>query len=120
MDLEWASGGPEGFYQEPSFPAQMPFNYNQLEGRFKQLQGKMPSGCGNALFTGVATLSARVSRDVQRGLCWSLPVILTEWGVWWNWEMHTGFFLHAFYTSPKKNHPGAESIRGQLALHGSS
>ncbi|XP_026130645.1 spectrin beta chain, non-erythrocytic 1-like isoform X3 [Carassius auratus] len=38
MDLEWASGGPEGFYQEPSFPAQMPFNYNQLEGRFKQLQ----------------------------------------------------------------------------------
>uniref|UniRef100_A0A9J7Z8P5 Spectrin beta chain n=1 Tax=Cyprinus carpio carpio TaxID=630221 RepID=A0A9J7Z8P5_CYPCA len=38
MDLEWESGGPEGFYQEPSFPAQMPFNYNQLEGRFKQLQ----------------------------------------------------------------------------------
>ncbi|XP_052465157.1 spectrin beta chain, non-erythrocytic 1 isoform X2 [Carassius gibelio] len=38
MDLEWASGGPEGFYQEPSFPTQMPFNYNQLEGRFKQLQ----------------------------------------------------------------------------------
>lgn len=38
MDLEWASGGPEGFYQEPSFPVQMPFNYNQLEGRFKQLQ----------------------------------------------------------------------------------
>ncbi|TRY96365.1 hypothetical protein DNTS_033741 [Danionella cerebrum] len=38
MDVEWASGGPEGFYQEPSFPAQMPFNYNQLEGRFKQLQ----------------------------------------------------------------------------------
>uniref|UniRef100_A0A671R551 Spectrin beta chain n=1 Tax=Sinocyclocheilus anshuiensis TaxID=1608454 RepID=A0A671R551_9TELE len=27
-----------GFYQEPSFPTQMPFNYNQLEGRFKQLQ----------------------------------------------------------------------------------
>lgn len=41
MDLEWASGDPEGFYQEPSFPVQMPFNYNQLEGRFKQLQGKM-------------------------------------------------------------------------------
>lgn len=40
MDLEWASGGPEGFYQEPSYPAQVPFNYNQLEGRFKQLQGK--------------------------------------------------------------------------------
>ncbi|XP_059385899.1 spectrin beta chain, non-erythrocytic 1-like isoform X2 [Carassius carassius] len=38
MDMEWASGGPEGFYQEPSFPTQMPFNYNQLEGRFKQLQ----------------------------------------------------------------------------------
>lgn len=44
MDLEWESGGPEGFYQEPSFPAQMPFNYNQLEGRFKQLQGKMHPG----------------------------------------------------------------------------
>lgn len=57
MDLEWESGAPEGFYQEPSFPAQMPFNYNQLEGRFKQLQGKMRPGCGNSLFTGVATLS---------------------------------------------------------------
>jgi len=57
MDLDWESGAPEGFYQEPSFPAQMAFNYNQLEGRFKQLQGEMRPGCGNALFTGVATLS---------------------------------------------------------------
>lgn len=101
--MEWASGGPEGFYQEPSFPAQMPFNYNQLEGRFKQLQGKMRSGCGNALFTGVATLSTVMMPSLQRGLCCTLPIILTEWGVWWNWEMQTGLvqriFLHALHAN---------------------
>lgn len=73
MDLEWASGGPEGFYQEPSFPAQMPFNYNQLEGRFKQLQGKMRSG-----MLGMLCLHGRYDAEFTEGV----PVILTEWMVY--------------------------------------
>ncbi|XP_076879615.1 spectrin beta chain, non-erythrocytic 1 isoform X2 [Brachyhypopomus gauderio] len=38
MDADWDSGASEQLYQGPGYPTQMSFNYNQLEGRFKQLQ----------------------------------------------------------------------------------
>lgn len=40
----------------PAYTGQVPYNYNQLEGRFKQLQGKPPPkgrACPGALPTGV-------------------------------------------------------------------
>lgn len=40
METDWGSGGAEDLYHGSSYSSQMPFNYNQLEGRFKQLQGK--------------------------------------------------------------------------------
>ncbi|GAA6091675.1 spectrin beta chain, non-erythrocytic 1 isoform X2 [Tachysurus ichikawai] len=38
MDTDWGSVGAEDLYHGSGYSSQMPFNYNQLEGRFKQLQ----------------------------------------------------------------------------------
>ncbi|KAB5558894.1 hypothetical protein PHYPO_G00022490 [Pangasianodon hypophthalmus] len=38
METDWGSGGAEDLYHGSGYSSQMPFNYNQLEGRFKQLQ----------------------------------------------------------------------------------
>lgn len=55
METDWGSVGAEDLYHGSGYSSQMPFNYNQLEGRFKQLQGKtlVPAG-RTRLFTAVA------------------------------------------------------------------
>lgn len=42
MQVDWELGGKDVQFTEPDsgYPAQVAFNYNMLEGRFKQLQGK--------------------------------------------------------------------------------
>lgn len=39
----------------PAYTGQVPYNYNQLEGRFKQLQGKSPPPKGQACLGAVPT-----------------------------------------------------------------
>ena len=67
MEVDWNSGAQDSFYLDPGYPAQVPFNYNQLEGRFKQLQGKPRLEGRSPLFIGVATLCT-VSRQAHRRL----------------------------------------------------
>lgn len=43
----------------PAYTGQVPYNYNQLEGRFKQLQGRLPPkgwACSGAMPTGILRL----------------------------------------------------------------
>lgn len=64
MEVDWASGTQDSFYPDTGYPAQVPFNYNQLEGRFKQLQGKPKLEGKRLLFIGVAMLCT-VSRQTH-------------------------------------------------------
>lgn len=57
METDWGSGGAEDLYHGSGYTSQMPFNYNQLEGRFKQLQGKAVRAGRARLFTAVAMWS---------------------------------------------------------------
>lgn len=57
METDWGSGGAEDLYHGSGYSSQMPFNYNQLEGRFKQLQGKTALAGRARLFTAVAMCS---------------------------------------------------------------
>lgn len=58
METDWGSGGAEDLYQGSGYSSQVPFNYNQLEGRFKQLQGKASAPAGSSrLYTAVAMWS---------------------------------------------------------------